>query len=218
MGLTSGSVIADIGSGPGISARQFLENDNTVYCVEPNAAMRAAAEELLRDYSGFRSVNGDSENTTLPDASIDFVTAAQAFHWFRPEQTKTEFKRIIKPGGWVSLIWNLRHLEKSPFLREYEQFIKERATDYAAVRHENITETEIAVFFDTGYEKATFDNRQIFDFAGLKGRLFSSSYMPAEGTEPGDLVEKDLRALFDKYARTGKIEVSYDTNIFFSQL
>src|SRR4051812_9557350 len=113
MGLTSGSVIADVGSGPGISAKQFLENDNTVYCVEPNAAMRAAAEELLRDYSGFRSVNGDSENTTLPDASIDFVTAAQAFHWFRPGPTKTEFKRIIKPGGWVSLIWNLRHLEKS---------------------------------------------------------------------------------------------------------
>jgi SAM-dependent methyltransferase len=217
MGLSEASILADIGSGPGISARQFLENGNTVYCVEPNDAMRSAAKELLSGFKGFHSINGDSENTSLPDSSVDFVTAAQAFHWFRPEPTKVEFRRILRAGGFVALLWNLRQLDTTPFLREYEQFILENANDYAAVRHDNISETDIAEFFTGGYEHAVFDNIQIFDFDGLKGRLFSSSYMPAEGTAPGRAIEKDLRTLFTKHAENGKIEISYDTNIYFSK-
>ena len=217
MGLTTASFVADIGSGPGISARQFLENGNTVYCVEPNDAMRSAAEELLRGYAGFRSVKGDSENTTLPDESIDFVTAAQAFHWFKPEPTKAEFRRILRRGGFVALIWNLRQLDSTPFLIEYEQFILAHANDYAAVRHDNITEAEIADFFDGSFQRARFDNIQVFDLDGLKGRLFSSSYMPSENTDNGRAVEKDLHDLFTKYAENGKIEIFYDTNVFFSK-
>ena len=76
----------------------------------------------------------------LPNASVDIITAAQAFHWFDPEPTKQEFKRIIKPGGYAALIWNLRQLDTTPFLREYEKFILDNANDYAAVRHDNITD------------------------------------------------------------------------------
>jgi len=217
-GLTRESVVADIGAGPGISARQFLENENIVYCVEPNDAMRQSAENILQKYPGFRSVKGDSENTTLPDASVDLVTAAQAFHWFRPEPTKREFKRIIKPGGYVALIWNIRLVDASPFLIEYEKFIMDNANDYAAVRHENITDREISDFFDGKLESAEFENVQIFDFDGLKGRLFSSSYMPAESSESGEKVEAKLRGLFDKHAEGGKIEISYTTKIFYSKL
>jgi len=218
MGLTSDSIVVDVGSGPGVLARQFLENGNTVYCVEPNDAMREAAEELLAEYAGFRSVNGSSEETTLPETSVDFITAAQAFHWFRPEPTREEFQRILKPDGYVALIWNIRQLDSTPFLREYEQFIIDHANDYGAVRHENITETEIAAFFDKGYEKASFDNIQVFDFEGLRGRLFSSSYIPAEDTEKGVQTEKDLRALFERHSRKGRIEILYDTEIYYSKL
>ena len=217
MGLSSKSIVADVGSGPGISARQFLENGNVVYCVEPNDAMRDAAENLLAVFDGFRSVKGDSENTSLPAASVDFITAAQAFHWFKPEPTKREFRRILKPGGYVALIWNLRKLDTTPFLQEYEQFILGHATDYAAVRHDNITEAEIGRFFDGSFEHAVFQNVQVFDFEGLKGRLFSSSYMPAEGTEKGRAVEKGLLELFTKHADSGKIEIFYDTNVFYSK-
>jgi SAM-dependent methyltransferase len=216
MGLTPHSVMADIGSGPGISARMFLENRNTVYCVEPNDAMRAAAEQLIGDFPGFKSINGTAEDTTLPDRSIDIVISAQAFHWFNPERTRLEFERIIKPGGFAALIWNIRQLEGTPFLVEYEQFLIDNANDYGAVRHDNITDDEIAAFFKQGYKKATFDNEQIFDFAGLRGRMFSSSYMPAENTDRGRVVEKELRILFDKHAENGKIRVSYDTNVFYS--
>ena len=218
MGLMPGSVVADIGSGPGVSARNFLENGNIVYCVEPNDAMREAAESLLKAFPGFRSIKGDAANTTLPDASIDIITAAQAFHWFDPDPTKREFKRIIKPGGYAALLWNLRQLDTTPFLGEYEKFILDNANDYAAVRHDNITEREISAFFDRGYEKAVFDNIQIFDFNGLKGRLFSSSYMPAEDSEHGERIKKELFELFTKHAEGGKIKVFYDTNVFYSKL
>jgi hypothetical protein len=124
----------------------------------------------------------------------------------------------LKPHGYVALIWNIRHLDSTPFLREYEQFILENANDYGAVRHENITETEIAAFFESSYEKATFDNIQILDFEGLRGRLFSSSYMPAEDSEKGRQVEKDLLRLFESHAREGRIEVFYDTEIYYSKL
>ena len=217
MGLTPATVLADIGSGPGISARLFLENGNTVYCVEPNDAMRTAAEQILGGFQGFRSVRGTAECTTLPDHSIDIVIAAQAFHWFDPEKTNGEFRRILKPRGYAALMWNLRRLDGTPFLREYEQFLLDNANDYGAVRHDNITDEDIAGFFKQGYEKATFENQQIFDFDGLKGRMFSASYMPAENTARGAQAEKDLHRLFDKHAESGKIRVSYDTNVFYSK-
>lgn len=218
MGLTEGSVIADVGSGPGISARLFLENGNTVYGVEPNAAMRAAAEEILRDSPNFKSIDGTAEQTTLPDASIDFVIAAQAFHWFDADKTRTEFGRVLKPGGYVALLWNERQLDATEFLREYEKFLLKFADDYETVRHENIDSERLGAFFQKAFKRATFPNVQEFDFDGIKGRVSSSSYMPAEGSVKYDPMVKELRSLFDKYQESGKIKVFYDTNIYYTRL
>ena len=237
MGLTKESLVADIGSGPGIFTRLFLENGNVTYGVEPNDAMRSAAEKILRGYPNFKSVNGTAEATTLPGSSVDIITAGQAFHWFKPEPTKAEFRRILKPGGWVALVWNMRQLDSTPFLREYEQFIVENSTDYNEVRHERIhgplpdsparsadpsdkakMAGELIKFFADGFRTASFDNVQIFDFEGLKGRLFSSSYMPTEDSEKGGTIANELRVLFDKHSEGGKIKVFYDTIVFYSQL
>ena len=104
--LTPQSVIADIGAGTGLLTQLFLEHGNQVYAVEPNQAMRAAADELLVGYAHYHSVDASAENTSLPDYSVDMITAAQAFHWFDHEKTKLEFQRVLKPGGMVVLIWN----------------------------------------------------------------------------------------------------------------
>jgi ubiquinone/menaquinone biosynthesis C-methylase UbiE len=237
MGLTTESVVADIGSGPGILTRLFLDNGNMTYGVEPNDGMRSAAERILVEFTNFKSINGTSEATTLADTSVDFITAGQAFHWFRPEPTKAEFRRILKPGGWVALIWNMRQLDSTPFLREYEAFIVQNSVDYNEVRHERIAgplpdspaksaepsdkvkmASALLGFFDNGFKTASYDNVQVFDFSGLKGRLFSSSYMPTEETENGMRIVKELRGLFDKHSENGKIKVFYDTIIFYSQL
>jgi ubiquinone/menaquinone biosynthesis C-methylase UbiE len=181
MGLRPSSVLADVGSGTGLSAKPFLEYGNTVYGVEPNRAMREAAEKFLEDFVNFVSWAGTAENTDLFDDQVDFVTASQAFHWFDPDKTRTEFKRILKPGGYVCLIWNERQLDTNEFLKEYEQLLLRHANDYGNVRHENIQEGELENFFLQPFQRATFENHQILDFDGLKGRLLSSSYMPNAG-------------------------------------
>ena len=113
MNLRTDSIIADVGSGTGISSKVFLENGNKVHGVEPNAAMREAAEEFLNNFPQFESVDGTSEATNLPDDSVDFIIAAQAFHWFEPNKTRPEFKRILREGGYVALIWNERQIGRA---------------------------------------------------------------------------------------------------------
>ncbi len=182
-GLTHESLIADVGCGTGISSQLFLENCNKVIGVEPNAAMRAAAVELLSDFPDFEVVDGTSDATGLPSDSIDIIVAAQAFHWFDAESTRAEFHRILKPGGSIVLIWNERQINTTPFLIEYEQLLLKYANDYSNVRHENIDGERLSDFFQSKYAAKTFQNSQIFDFDGLKGRMLSSSYMPDETNE-----------------------------------
>ena len=219
MNLKPSSVLADIGSGTGVSSRLFLENGNTVYGVEPNAAMRNAATRLLKNFPNYKPVDGTAEYTTLPDSSVNIVFAAQAFHWFEPEKTRIEFKRITREAGYIALIWNERQLDTTPFLREYEHFLLANAGDYEKVRHENVTAEKLEDFFQTDFKKRTFANEQIFDFEGLRGRMLSSSYMPSESDERFADVEFQLRKLFEKHAdENGKIAILYDTNVFYTQI
>ena len=145
-GLTPDSVIADIGSGTGIFTRMLLQNGNRVFGIEPNADMLMAAEKLLASFPRFTSVAGAAETTTLTDYSVDFITAAQAAHWFDRERARREFVRILKPRGWTVLLWNERRTDSTPFLREYEQLLLTYGTDYQEVRHERTT-AEINAFF-----------------------------------------------------------------------
>ena len=132
--LAPQQVIADVGSGTGLLSRLFLENGNRVIGVEPNAEMRAAGEELLSGYGSFSSVEGSAESTTLAARSVDFVAAAQAFHWFEPPATLQEFVRILKPGGWVVVLWNARQIGQTAFGRGYEELLVRYGTDYQKVR------------------------------------------------------------------------------------
>ncbi|MBZ5497358.1 MAG: class I SAM-dependent methyltransferase [Acidobacteriia bacterium] len=107
-----------------ILSKKFLTNGNTVYGVEPNDEMRAAAERLLEDHAHFTSVRGAAEATGPPAGAIDLVVAGQAFHWFHQEEARAEFARILKPRGWVALVWNTRKTETTSFSREYERLLQ----------------------------------------------------------------------------------------------
>jgi len=218
MNLQKNSVVADIGSGTGISAKLFLENDNAVFGVEPNEAMRVAAENFLQDFPNFRSINGTAENTTLSDKSVDFVIAAQAFHWFDKTKTRSEFKRVLKDNGFVALIWNERQLDSNEFLRDYEKLLNEFGTDYQKVRHDNITKESLREFFQTNFRQEIFNNSQSLDFNGLKGRILSSSYMPSVENERYSEMLIKLKSLFTEHAENGRIKVLYDTKVFYGQI
>jgi ubiquinone/menaquinone biosynthesis C-methylase UbiE len=218
MNLRKDSVVADIGAGTGISARLFLENGNQVFGVEPNEAMRKAAEEFLKDFSNFKSINGMAENTSLENESVDFIVAAQAFHWFDQTNTRREFKRILKDDGFVVLMWNERQLDTTAFLKDYESLLIEFGTDYETVRHENITKETLQNFFQTNFSQAIFQNSQTVDFDGLRGRMLSSSYIPSADNPRFAEMLKNLESLFAEHAENGKIDILYDTKVFYGRI
>lgn len=215
VGLHAGSVIADIGSGSGISAKLLLGAGCEVYAVEPNREMREAAEYWLRGHAHFHSIEGTAEATTLPDQSVDGIVAAQAFHWFDQSKTRIEFNRILKPEGFVVLLWNARHLDTTPFLRGYEALVQTYATDYGTVRHENFEGAPLKGFFNDGmFTEHTLPNAQHFDFEGLQGRLMSCSYAPAESNPHHAPMVAELRRLFDECQSEGRVSFEYDTRVY----
>lgn len=216
-GLAPAHAVADVGSGTGISARLFLDAGNTVRAVEPNAEMRTAAEAMLGAVPRFRSVAGSAEATTLGDASVDYVVAAQAFHWFDPPAARREWLRILRPGGWMVLLWNSRKTDTTPFLREYEALLHAHGTDYASVNHENVTAETIGAVLGAGFGRRDVPSEQVFDWEGLKGRLLSSSYAPNEG-QPGHAPMMDaLERLFRAHQQDGRVRFEYATQIYWGQ-
>jgi SAM-dependent methyltransferase len=218
-GLSPDWAVADIGSGTGILSQLLLARGNQVFGVEPNAEMRRAAESLLADQARFTSVEGTAEATTLDDDSVDLVVAAQAFHWFQPEAARAEFARILRPAGWVALVWNDRRKTASPFLAAFEELLLEHGTDYRQVDHSRLGVVDIQHFFGTAkIGTAVFDSQQDLDLDGLTGRLLSSSYIPAPG-EPGhEATLAHLQAIFEIHQVDGKVVIEYDTRVYFGRL
>lgn len=219
LGLTPEHVVADIGSGTGILTRPFLEEGNTVYGVEPNREMRRASEAAFADHDSFHSIDGRAEETGLPDHTVDFVVVGQAFHWFDPEQTRTEFLRIARPGSGCALVWNHRKTDATVFLRGYEAFLLEWGTDYAEVSGQYERSEALDILFGNApYQFRTFPNEQIFDLEGLRGRLMSSSYVPAPDSPKFDAMLKALEKLFKTHEESGKVRFEYDTRVYLGQL
>ena len=218
-GIAADARVADIGAGTGISSKLLLDAGHPVIAVEPNAAMRQAADRELSRYPGYRSVAASAEQTTLPAASIDLITAAQAFHWFDLDATRQEFRRILSPGGGVALFWNLRALDESSLLRDYENLLYTYGTDYGQIAERYPSNNDnITHWFNGGLlHSARFANRQTLDFDALRGRLLSSSYAPKDGQPNYQPMLTALRKLFDQYADDGKVSFDYQTHVFYGQ-
>jgi len=217
-GLKPDSVIADVGSGTGFLAELFLANGNRVFGIEPNKEMREAGERSLKKYPLFTSISATAEETTLPSGSVDFVAAGQAFHWFDRQRCREEFKRILRPGGWIVLVWNDRRTDTTPFLRAYEQLLLRCSTDYKQVDHKQIDTAVLRDFFKAEPTERSVPNFQHFDFPSLTGRLLSSSYVPAAGEQGYDEMLAELKKLFDTHQQEGRVVFEYDTRVFYGKL
>jgi SAM-dependent methyltransferase len=218
-GLTANCTIADIGSGTGLLTKLFLEFGCTAIGVEPNAEMRQAGDVFLAEFKKFHSVDGRAERTGLPGSSVDLVAAGQAFHWFDALAARTEFHRIVRPPRWVALIWNERLVPKDGFLAGYEDLLQRRAAEYAAADHRRIDSSRITEFF--GYRDwvlVTLANHQIFDLAGVRGRLLSSSYAPQPGSDAYQPMIDELDQLFFTYQQAGRVRFLYQTNVYYGML
>ncbi|MBC8032236.1 MAG: class I SAM-dependent methyltransferase [Pyrinomonadaceae bacterium] len=217
-GLSPNSVIADVGSGTGILSRLLLENGNTVFGIEPNPRMRLSAEQDLWRFNNFLSVAATAEATTLKSRTLDFVTAAQAFHWFDQAKAKKEFARIIRPRGWVVLLWNERRVDSTPFLRAYESLLLRYGTDYARVRHENVGGDIEGFYSPKPVTLKSIENLQHFDLESLKGRTRSASYTPEPGNANFEPMFSELEEIFAAHNRKGMVTVEYDTRVYYGRL
>ena len=217
-GLSDRSAVADIGSGTGFFTERLLQSGCQVFAVEPNDEMRHAAEEGLGTSLRFHSVSGTAEHTGLDSQSIDIVTAAQAFHWFRRDETRQEFQRILKADGWVALVWNQRGID-SPFQSAYDELLRQRVPEYDRVNHRNVEDTDVAAFLGPAqYQCLTFENCQYLDLESLKGRMQSSSYTPPPGAPGHADLMAGLEAVFLEHATEGKVAFEYETQLHLGKL
>lgn len=219
IGLRQNSKIADIGSGTGSLSKLLLERGSEVIAVEPNQAMREAAEQRLSSHPGFQSRSGSAEATGLPDYSVEFIVCAQAFHWFDRAAAQTEFRRILQPGGKVILLWNSRLTHGTSFREEYDQLLRTYGTDYEQVNHKNISPAMLRSFFkENTMHKNQFEMTQEFDFEGLSGRLLSSSYCPVPGHPNYNPMMAELQNIFDRHNQDGTVPFEYETEIYWGEV
>jgi len=212
-GLGAASVVADIGSGTGISTRLIAPHAALVYAVEPNAEMRSEAER--DEPANVVSVEGTAEATGIAGKSVDFVLAATAFHWFKPMEARKEFRRILKPKGLVVLMWNMRQRESSPLVAAYEQLLQDFGTDYRPSLMSDKWNAPAEEFFGAGkFEHRVVPNFQDFDFDGFEGRLLSASYAPLPGNEKYEPMIARLHEIYERYQVEDRVRFDYDTHVY----
>jgi SAM-dependent methyltransferase len=194
------------------------ENGNSVFAVEPNLEMREMGIHQLEAYDRLVSVAGTAEETTLHSHSVDFVTAAQAAHWFDLPRARAEFVRILRPGGWCVLVWNERLTASTPFLCDYEKLLLTYGTDYKEVRHERTTAIIRDFFAPAECQERIFSLRQQFNYEGTAGRLLSSSYVPLAGHPNHAPMMQELDRIYRAHAVNDTIEFEYSTRVFYGKL
>jgi SAM-dependent methyltransferase len=232
--LANTDIIADVGSGTGILAELFLQNGNPVFGIEPDPDMRAGGEYYLQTYPNFTMIAGTAESTTLPDDAVDYLTVGQAFHWFDVQRARKEFVRILVPGGWVVLVWNIQRASGTPFLVALQQFWENkqfwkhssRQSARQAARAQtyrldmDLARRELLEpFFAPGnFREEVFGNPMICDFERLRGRILSNG----TALEPGDpnygAMLNALERLFETYQQNGTVTIEHDTRLVYGQL
>lgn len=208
------TVIADIGSGTGKFTQQIGRYSEKVFAVEPNDDMRLIAEKNFADCSNIVSVNGSAENTTLSDSSVDFITVAQAFHWFDRKTFKAECRRILRKNGKVLLVWNDRDTDSNLIRENYEINRKFCPNFKGSSNGIDFGKDSFADFFDGDFEVINFRNDLIYDKDAFISRCLSSSYAPKQGDENYNMYVNELRELFEKYSKNSVVPYPYITRCY----
>ncbi|MBD2461874.1 class I SAM-dependent methyltransferase [Oscillatoria sp. FACHB-1407] len=215
--LTAESAVADVGSGTGMVSQHFVERVKQVFAIEPSDEMRAIAAEQLGHYPSFFNINGLSEATTLPDQSVDLIVVGRAIHWFQPTQTRQEFLRILKPGGWLAILQNpctdqallkvfkALRVEENGWAVKADKFERERVPLSFYYGHENVLRLAFPSFRDETWEE-------------FLGRLSSLSPAPNEDHPLYQTFVSCVRSMFEQFCSGDRITVSFETELHLGQM
>jgi len=209
------STLADIGSGTGILTKHFLGKVKIIFAIEPNPQMRQIAIKALEQHSAFRSIDGYSDATTLPDQSVDLIIVGEALHWFVPETTKNEFKRILKPRGWLAILKN------NGTDKELGEALKEICIEKNGWNAplERPSSVPINYYYDNQDPmKLMFSQLYQETFEEFVGALSSTSNAPDEDNPLYINFENLAKRIFDRYKSEDKINISYSTELFLGQI
>lgn len=209
------AVMADIGSGTGKLAVLLASTASSLWAVEPNAYMRRVLTLRTEKMPQVRVVAASAEKTHLPDHSVDAITVAEAYHWFDNDEARREFRRILKPDGYVFLLWN--HFGGNP----YDEQMREIARRYRTYPEpKGRTEEQLAddTFGVGAWEKLTFDNTMHQTFDRFYGGMTSASYAPQPGTVEGKAFRQEVKKLFDQYAEGDRLVTHVTTVCYVGQM
>jgi ubiquinone/menaquinone biosynthesis C-methylase UbiE len=212
-GLTPQWLIADVGAGTGMVTEVFLANGNRVLAVEPNLDMREQMRTCVEQHLGrpmpqLEILDATAEATTLPDASIDLVAVGRAFHWFDTERSLAEFRRVLKPEGWVALVAADRDRDSKdpahrPLIDAYEAMMSTHGLDYArVVRSGYSTYNKMETLFGEIHQEQLPGSREL-DWDTFRGHTMSLSVTPQPGHPNHQVFQQELRRYFERYARDG---------------
>ncbi|MBD3880605.1 class I SAM-dependent methyltransferase [Phormidium tenue FACHB-886] len=213
LGNPTGLAAADVGAGTGISARLLADRGVRVVAIEPNIAMREAAEA----HPGVEFWDGTAEQTRLLAQSIDLVLCCQSFHWFNQPLALAEFHRILKPRGRLALMWNDRD-ETDAFTGEHGQIIHQFADRriYSDKRRKSPELLAHSLLF-RNFRSEIFQHVQRLDREGLIGLVLSASYVPKTGDAHEQLIQH-LSELFDRWAdAAGEVALAYSTYLYWAE-
>jgi SAM-dependent methyltransferase len=209
LSLGPSATVLDLGAGTGKLSRLLVPTGARVVAVEPQEAMRAQAAA----FDGVETLAGAAEEIPLGDGSVDAVTVAQAFHWFRLPDAAREIDRVLRPGGRLGLVWNLWDLDQ-PLSVELGDLLESVPSDNS--RDASIGESgwrqplEATGLFEE-VESERFPNAQTLDAQGLAERVSSISFVAVLAPDERDELLARVRALAER--RGGHVTTSYVTEV-----
>ena len=217
-GLPSGAIAADIGAGTGLVTRGLVDRVAKIYVVEPNRPMRKIAERLLSQHPAFVSVDGKAEATTLPEHSIDLIVVGQAIHWFEPQATLKEFRRILKAEGWLAVFFH------TPIYHPIYPVLKplfniENGWDTTPSPQPMYGDSHTDYYFgiDKGIKRHFPQSRQE-GWEEFIGGILSDSHSPDDNHPAFRRFVSGVRQIYDQFCAGSSLQLAGGTDLVIGQL